>query len=194
MRLADVRIPRRFRRTMRTCGFTVAFDTAFAEVVRACAAPRKSFHLTWLYPSTQKLLCDLHDAGFAHSVEVRDEGGELVGGVFGIMVGPVFSALSMFHTRNDASKLALIALYRQLAACGVHTVDHMVLSPWVADLGGVDITRDEMLALLRGPDPECAKPGRWSAVATTTDIAEWQPLAAAESGDEEPVRAVAARG
>jgi leucyl/phenylalanyl-tRNA--protein transferase len=175
MLLSDVHIPKRFRRTLRNSGFSVSIDTAFDDVVRACGAPRKKLHLTWLYPKNRALLSALFARGVAHSVEVRNAEGVLVGGVFGVATGPVFSALSMFHTVNDASKLAIVSLYHHLSAWGMTAVDHQALSPWVKDLGGKDIPRAEFEALVKGPPPECAKSGRWSAEFTALQTADWQP-------------------
>lgn len=193
MMLSDVHIPKRFRRTLKNSGFTVSIDDAFDDVVRACGAPRKRLHLTWLHPKTRALMGGLHRAGHAHSVEVRDESGQLVGGVFGVATGPVFSALSMFHTANDASKLAIVSLYHHLSAWGFAAVDHQALSPWVRDLGGKDILRTEFTALVKGAAPARADAGRWSTEFTPKQTAEWQPSGAPENGDEKPVSAAAAR-
>jgi leucyl/phenylalanyl-tRNA--protein transferase len=193
MMLSDVHIPKRFRRTLKNTGFTVSIDEAFDDVVRACGAPRKRLHLTWLHPKTRALMADLHRAGHAHSVEVRDESGQLVGGVFGVATGPVFSALSMFHTANDASKLAIVSLYHHLSAWGFAAVDHQALSPWVRHLGGKDIPRVSFHALVNGAAPARADAGRWSAEFTPKQTAEWQPSGAAENGDKETVGAVAVR-
>lgn len=194
MMLGDVHIPKRFRRTLKNSGFKVSIDEAFDEVVRACGAPRKRLHLTWLHPKTRALMSALHRAGHAHSVEVRNEAGELVGGVFGVVTGPVFSALSMFHTANDASKLAIVSLYHHLSAWGFAAVDHQALSPWVRDLGGKEIPRAEFNALIKGEEPSRAKPGRWSVEFDPKQTAEWQKSGAAEDGNEKAVGAAAARG
>lgn len=193
MMLGDVHIPKRFRRTLRNSGFSVSVDEAFDEVVLACAAPRKRLHLTWLYPKTRALMSELHRAGHAHSLEVRDETGSLVGGVFGVATGPVFSALSMFHTANDASKLAIVSLYHHLSVWGFAAVDHQALSPWVRDLGGRDIPRKDFVALVKGAAPERADAGRWRAEFKPKQTADWQPSGAAENGDEEAIGAAAAR-
>jgi leucyl/phenylalanyl-tRNA--protein transferase len=194
MLLGDVRIPKRFRRTLRNAGFTVTIDDVFDAVVLGCAQPRRRLHLTWLHPKTRALLSELHRRGDAHSVEVRNEAGELVGGVFGVAIGPVFSALSMFHTANDASKLAIVSLYHHMSVWGFAAVDHQALSPWVRDLGGREIPRAEFNQLIRSAGPSHAMPGRWHVEFTPKQTAEWQPSGAAEKSDEEPVRAAAAGG
>jgi leucyl/phenylalanyl-tRNA--protein transferase len=173
--LRDVHLSRRFRRSMRTSPFTVTLDKAFPEVLVACAAPRRRIHITWLHPKTQRLMHSLFELGHAHSVEVWDEAGHLVGGVFGVSLGPVFSALSMFHAANDASKLAIVSLYHHLDAWGVKVVDHQVIRPWVESLGAKLIPRAEFTELLKLPAPACAKPGRWKEQFTCAQTADWQP-------------------
>ncbi len=184
MMLEDVHIAKRFRRTLRKTDMTVTVDRAFAEVLQKCAAPRPGRPpLTWLTPSARALYNRLHAEGHAHSVEVWSAGGELVGGVFGIDTAPVFSALSMFHTKDDASKLAIVSLYHHLSAWGFTAVDHQFLSPWVRDLGGTERDRAEYCALLssslRAGTPT------WRAEFTPADTAEWSPTSCTNSGSIE---------
>jgi leucyl/phenylalanyl-tRNA--protein transferase len=175
MALGDVDIAKRFRRTLRTTKMTVAFDQDFIGTMLACAAPRPGrTPLTWITPRAMRLYAALHAAGHAHSVEVRDEDGTLVGGLFGTALGPVFSAMSMFHTANDASKIAIVSLYHHLETWGFSAVDHQVLSPWVETLGGRTITRTAYGALLAGIGPDLP-PGRWTAVHTPAATSDWQP-------------------
>ena len=175
MALGDVTLAKRFRRTLRTTKMTVAIDQDFIGTMRACAAPRPGrTPLTWITPRAMRLYADLHAAGYAHSVEVRDEEGTLVGGLFGTAIGPVFSAMSMFHTANDASKIAIVSLYHHLETWGFSAVDHQVLSPWVETLGGRTIERATYRSLLGNAGPDLA-PGRWSAVHTPAATSEWQP-------------------
>ncbi|MCO6386548.1 leucyl/phenylalanyl-tRNA--protein transferase [Aliihoeflea sp. 40Bstr573] len=173
MMLDEVHLPKRFRRTLRNTDMVVTIDRAFQRVLEACAAPRPGRpHLTWLTPRAQALYNRLHAAGHAHSVEVWDSGGNLVGGVFGVDVDPVFSALSMFHTVDDASKLAIVSLYHHLSHRGFIAVDHQVISGWVRDLGGVEMDRDAYGALL--DRPSAASPDAWRALFTPAQTAEWR--------------------
>lgn len=179
MRLSDVHIAKRFRRTMRGSDFTLSFDRDFAGVMDACAARRPGHpHLTWITPRAKALYNRLHAEGHAHSVEVWDAEGKLVGGLFGVTVGPVFSALSMFHTANDASKIAIVGLYHHLSGWGFAAVDHQIMSPWVETLGGVNLSREDYVALLGEPAPQRAEPGPWSAEHSIADTAGWEPSAA----------------
>lgn len=172
MMLDVVHLPKRFRRTLRKTDMTVTIDQAFSRVLECCAAPRSGrVHLTWLTLRAQALYNRLHAAGHAHSVEVWDVEGNLVGGVFGVDVDPVFSALSMFHTKDDASKLAIVSLYHHLASRGFTAVDHQVISGWVRDLGGVEMDRDAYVALL-GARPG-ASSDAWREMFTPAQTAEW---------------------
>lgn len=181
MDLASVHIAKRFRRTMRGSDMQVAFDTDFAGVIDGCAAPRDPSrpHLTWITPKARALYMRLHGEGHAHSVEIFDADDNLVGGLFGVTVGPVFSALSMFHTADNASKFAIVSLYHHLADAGFTAVDHQIMSPWVQALGGTVLARADYAALLARPAGSQAAPGRWSVKFSLADTAGWSPESAA---------------
>lgn len=177
MLLENVHIAKRFRRTMRNTAFRVAFDTNFSAILHGCAAPRDRgrLHLTWLTPEAQDLYLRLHAEGHAHSVEIYDENDVLVGGLFGLAHGHLFSALSMFHTTDNASKYAIVSLYHHLEQAGFTAVDHQIISPWVRDMGGIEMARADYIAYLeRGVQPRL-EPGRWSALFSLRETADWQP-------------------
>src|SRR5690606_28976829 len=109
----------------------------------------------------------------SHSVEVYDENDALVGGLFGVTVGSVFTALSMFHKADNASKVGIVSLYHHLDRWGFEAVDHQVLTPWVQALGGTVISRKAYGALLQHPAPAAAAPGRWAAEFTPAQTADW---------------------
>lgn len=176
MALTDVHIAKRFRRTMRGADVEISFDRDFSAVLDKCAAPRPGRpQLTWITPKAKALYMALHAQGHAHSVEVRNTAGELVGGLFGLAVGPVFSALSMFHTEDNASKYAIVSLYHHVAEMGFVAVDHQHMSPWVEALGGTNIPRDAYLALLASPVANLPEPGPWQSRFSATETANWQP-------------------
>lgn len=177
MDLGSVHIAKRFRRTMRTSDMRVAFDTDFAGVIDGCAAPRDPArpHLTWITPKARALYMRLHAEGHAHSVEVFDAENHLVGGLFGVTVGPVFSALSMFHTADNASKFAIVSLYHHLADAGFTAVDHQIMSPWVEALGGTVLRRADYAALLKDPGDTHREPGRWSVKFSLAETSVWSP-------------------
>lgn len=177
MDLRSVHIAKRFRRTMRGTDMRPAFDTDFAGVLEGCAAPREAsrLHLTWITPKAKALYTRLHEEGHAHSVEIFDADGVLVGGLFGVAIGPVFSALSMFHTTSNASKFAIVSLYHHLAEAGFTTVDHQIMSPWVEALGGTVIARADYVKLLQSSKTAPLPTGPWTAQFSLADTATWQP-------------------
>jgi leucyl/phenylalanyl-tRNA--protein transferase len=115
LRPAELHVARRLRRRLRQGRFTLRCDHAFGSVARACARVRRSGQRgTWITPEMLDAYGELHRLGFAHSCEAW-EGDELVGGLYGVSLGAAFFGESMFHTRSDASKAALVALVWQLA-------------------------------------------------------------------------------
>jgi leucyl/phenylalanyl-tRNA--protein transferase len=122
-------------------------DAAFGEVMRQCAARRAEG--TWITPSLIGGYVALHELGWAHSVEVWAADGSLAGGLYGVAVGAMFGAESMFHLRNDASKVAMAALVQHAHSIGVELIDIQVLTEHTERMGGVEISRDEYLWRLR---------------------------------------------
>jgi leucyl/phenylalanyl-tRNA--protein transferase len=136
-------ISRSLAKRLRQGRFTASADTDFAEVVAACA----NREATWINPALMRLYAGLHGAGHAHSIAVRQEGA-LVGGVFGVSVGAAFFAESMFSTRSDASKAALVWLVHRLRGQGFTLLDTQFLTPHLASLGGIEMPRDAFRKLL----------------------------------------------
>ena len=124
--------------------FTVTCDTAFADVMRGCATTHGP---TWITPTMFAAYVRLHSLGWAHSIEVWREGA-LVGGLYGVAIGGLFAAESMFHRVRDASKVALAELVARLASCGFGLLDVQLPTPHRVSLGAVEIARDEYLARL----------------------------------------------
>lgn len=130
-----VHLPSRLRRRLRHSPWVVRADTAFAQVIGACAAtPRPGQCGTWITARMQAAYRDLHGLGHAHSIEVFD-GGELVGGLYGVAVGRMFFGESMFSGRSGGSTLALAALARRLGAWGWPLIDAQVANPHLLRLG-----------------------------------------------------------
>lgn len=130
--------------------FEIRVDTAFAEVIHACA-DRKQEEYDWITDEIEAAYGELHRLGWAHSVEAwRD--GELVGGLYGVCVGGLFGGESMFHRERDASKAALVGLIELLRDDGRGGAERLVdlqwLTPHLASLGGVQIARSEYLERL----------------------------------------------
>ena len=126
--------------------FDVTFDTAFAAVVAGCADPDRPHG--WIDESFAVAYTRLHALGWAPSAEVWQDG-ELAGGVYGVRIDGLFAGESMFHTRRDASKVALCALVDALRLDGVSLFDVQWTTPHLSSLGAVDIGRSEYLVRLR---------------------------------------------
>lgn len=143
---------RSFLRWLRHNTFSVSFDVAFAETMRGCAAghtkPGEPVEMsTWITPEMIAAYTELHRAGFAHSCEVWD-GEELVGGVYGIAIGGMFAAESMFFRKDNASKLALHSLVSHLQSVGLTWIDVQVLNPFTKSLGAAEVTRHRFMGML----------------------------------------------
>ena len=144
--LADeVQVSRTLRQTLRRSGWTTTVDAAFDKVVAGCANRTEG---TWITDRMQEGYVALHRAGGAHSVEVWD-GEQLIGGLYGVLTGSVFSGESMFHRRTDASKVALISLCARLLEAGGRLVDTQQPTEHLASLGQIQVDRSDYLAVLR---------------------------------------------
>jgi leucyl/phenylalanyl-tRNA---protein transferase len=140
-------VSRRLRRTCRSGKFEVTRDRDFPSVIRGCAMAPSRLNQTWLTPGMIDAYIQLHELGYAHSVEVWYRR-ELAGGVYGVAIGGVFSAESKFYRVRDASKVALVHLVDHLNLSGYKLLDIQQLTPHTARLGAVAIPRDEYLARL----------------------------------------------
>lgn len=146
--LEDFRITTRLRRTLRKGTFKVTFDTAFAEVIRACAeVPRKGQDGTWITQEMEQAYIGLHQEGYAHSAESWLNN-ELVGGVYGVSLGRCFFGESMFFRKTDASKVAFATLVHQLKGWGFHMIDAQVTTRHLLTLGAKEIPRTLFLKRL----------------------------------------------
>jgi leucyl/phenylalanyl-tRNA---protein transferase len=144
---AEFKVSRSLAKTLRNRGFDVVFDRDFGAVVTACATRREHSTGTWITPEMHAAYCDLHARGKAHSVEVR-LGGELVGGLYGVLMGRVFFGESMFSRERDASKVALAWLARRALVAGLQLIDCQLPTPHLRSLGSKPISRGEFSALV----------------------------------------------
>jgi leucyl/phenylalanyl-tRNA--protein transferase len=140
----------------------VRFDSAFEDVMRACAAPRKDGPGTWISEEIIDGYTGLHAMGYAHSSEVWLDG-ELVGGAYGVCIGRMFYGESMFARVTDASKVALAYLVAFLRSQGVSMIDCQQETGHLASLGAAPIPRSVFLAHLRQAIREPAI-SRWEVV------------------------------
>lgn len=136
--VGGVYVSRSMRRFLRHCGWQATLDRDFAATVEHCAERDE----TWINATLFGLYLDLFRRGHAHSLEIRD-GGDLVGGVFGLSLGSAFFAESMFSRRENASKAALIWMSSHLARCGFRLWDTQYPSPHLASMGGQAIPQLE---------------------------------------------------
>jgi len=143
----EIRVRRSLAKRLRNAGFTITADRAFEAVMAACAAPRDDQPGTWITDEMRTAYGQLHALGAAHSVEVwRDDA--LVGGLYGIALGPVFFGESMFSREPDASKVALVQLARVMAAGDGRLIDCQMHTGHLASLGARDIARREFIDYL----------------------------------------------
>jgi leucyl/phenylalanyl-tRNA---protein transferase len=139
------RVHRSLRQTIRREIFEMRIDTAFDDVIAACADRPEG---SWISPTILSVYRTLHRQGHAHSVEAW-RAGELAGGLYGVAIGGAFFGESMFHRLTDASKVALVALMNRLKERGFTLVDTQWTTPHLATFGAVEISRREYLARLR---------------------------------------------
>lgn len=138
--LDRVHVPRRLRRTVRSGRYEIRADTAFREVIAGCAQPAEDRHDTWINPTIERLYVELHQMGFAHSIEAWHEG-KLVGGLYGVALGAAFFGESMFSLARDASKVALVDLVVRLRLGGYTLLDTQFLTRHLAHFGAVEVPR-----------------------------------------------------
>jgi leucyl/phenylalanyl-tRNA--protein transferase len=139
-----LRVSRSLRRSCRR--FDVRRDTSFAEVMVRCADPGRPGG--WITPMFVRAYDRLHRLGWAHSIECYDEGGELVGGLYGVRIERFFAGESMFHAATDASKVALVALVDWLRDTEATLLDVQWPTPHLTSLGAIEISRVDYLDAL----------------------------------------------
>ncbi len=158
-----VRLSSRFRRTLRRSGWELRADTAFGQVIDACAtAPRRGQDGTWITPVMRQAYLQLHQLGHAHSVEVY-EGERLVGGIYGVAVGRMFFGESMFSRRSGGSKAALAGLAAWLRQQGWPLIDAQVENAHLVSLGAERWERPRFLEAVAALGAEPEAPRSWQA-------------------------------
>ncbi|MGH8898888.1 MAG: leucyl/phenylalanyl-tRNA--protein transferase [Egibacteraceae bacterium] len=144
--LDGIHVSRSLRRTLRSGRFRCTQDAAFADVVAGCAD--RGSNGTWITSAMARAYTRLHELGHAHSVEVWNADGALVGGIYGVAAGAAFSGESMFSRATDASKVALVDLSGRLRAGGFRLLDAQLPTPHLASMGAVAVPRSVFLRLL----------------------------------------------
>ena len=144
----DLKISRSLGKVLRKEEFEIRFDSSFENVIKACANVRtEQGKDTWIIPEMQKAYTELHQEGYAHSVESW-RNGELVGGLYGISLGQCFFGESMFSTVNDSSKVALVSLAEFSKQVGIKIIDCQMTTQHLLSLGAQEIDRKSFLSKL----------------------------------------------
>ncbi len=167
-------ISRSLRKTLRNRLWSVSFDHAFHQTIMACTVPRRSGGGTWITRDMQEAYCRLHAQGYAHSVEVWNETGALIGGLYGIAIDRIFFGESMFSNTADSSKVAMAYLARHLQKWNFHLIDCQVPSLHVSSLGAELLPRRRFIMAL---DEYCHLDKCRSAwkVDDALEIVNWKP-------------------
>lgn len=146
----NLHIPKSLAKARRRSSFSFTIDKDFESVISACAeTPRNLEDGTWITKDFIRTYTELHKMGQAHSTEVWDEEGKLIGGLYGVDAGGLFCGESMFFRKPNASKLALLFLIEHLASRGASWIDIQVMTPHMKVLGAIEIDRIEFLTKLR---------------------------------------------
>jgi leucyl/phenylalanyl-tRNA--protein transferase len=155
-------VGRSLRKTLKAGTYDIRWDTAFADVISACASvPRPGQDGTWITHEMSEAYVALHELGFAHSVEAWAEG-ELKGGFYGVSLGAAFFGESMFARAPDASKAAFATAVERFRAWGFHFIDCQVETEHLARFGAGHWPRRRFLQALAGALREPTRRGKWT--------------------------------
>ena len=143
----DFHVSRRLRRELRASTTEIRINSAFSELIHACAGPRKSAQGTWITPAMVKAFEDLHEQGWAHSIEVWRTG-ELIGGLYGLAIGKAFFGESMFSKMPNASKMALLYIANRLNNGDLELLDCQLISSHLLSLGARIVPRSDFVQTL----------------------------------------------
>ncbi len=160
LNLDNFKISRSLKKTLNKNIFHVTFDTAFDDVIQACAATRKDGFGTWITNSMLDAYRELHKQGYAHSVECWFEQ-KLVGGLYGLSLGHAFFGESMFTRKTDASKVALAHLVAQLKQWQFDFIDAQISSEHMTSLGMAEISRSQFIQKLQHTLKYSSRIGKW---------------------------------
>ncbi|WP_455380603.1 leucyl/phenylalanyl-tRNA--protein transferase [Acidihalobacter prosperus] len=146
--LNEFKLHRSLRKRIRQTNYQITFDQNFQAVINTCAAPRRHTNETWITPEMQAAYTQLHQLGYAHSVEVWNRSGRLIGGLYGVALGRVFFGESMFSLERDTSKIALATLSCHLQSWGFPLIDCQQDTQHMSMLGARTIKRTDFISLL----------------------------------------------
>ncbi len=158
---ANIRITRSLAKTLRNRSYDIRFDSAFSQVIAACAAPRHGASGTWITRPMQDAYILLHELGWAHSVETWIDG-QLAGGLYGVAIGRMFFGESMFSRSRDASKIALVALAQSLVRRKFDLIDCQMHTDHLESMGGTPLPRHAFCRRVAKLVDCVSEPGTWS--------------------------------
>jgi len=157
----ELKVSRSLRQTLKNDIYEITADTAFAEVIRNCAGVRRKWDKgTWITAEMTDAYIQLHRSGFAHSIECWHDG-DLAGGLYGVALGGVFFGESMFAKKNNASKVAFVALVKQLIKWDFALIDCQVTTRHLISFGAREIPRSEFIRRVEKALKMPAKKGIW---------------------------------
>lgn len=140
--LDQFHVSKSLRKQLKTHGFSIRVDTDFDAIIEGCATAGTDRDTTWINSTIRRLYAQLFQRGVCHTVEVWD-GGELVGGLYGLSIGAAFFGESMFHRKTDASKIALAHLVERLRTGGYRLLDTQFVTDHLRTFGGIEIPRED---------------------------------------------------
>jgi len=149
IKIDQLHVNRTLRKVLNKSPYSVTLNQAFEEVINYCANAPFRDDATWIMPNMQAAYLSLHHQGHAHSIEVwqHNDNNEkvLVGGLYGVAVKGFFSGESMFYTKANASKFALVALANLLKSINIKFIDCQLLNPFLEDMGAIEISRSNFV-------------------------------------------------
>lgn len=140
----QLKINRTLRKVINRQPYRVTLNQDFEQVIAYCADAPFRKEGTWIVPQMVQAYCNLHQQGYAHSIEVWQED-MLVGGLYGVAINGFFSGESMFYTAPNASKLALVALSKHFLSIGISMIDCQLTNPFLEDMGSIEISRAKFI-------------------------------------------------
>lgn len=146
--IPDIHIPQKLLKRIKQSPYDIRIDTAFIDIIDACADSYKERETTWINDIIRNVFIELHNMGYAHSVEAWHEN-KLVGGLYGLTIGSVFCGESMFSRADDASKIALVHLCARLQKGGFTILDTQFVNDHLKQFGVYEILQEEYEELIQ---------------------------------------------